>query len=217
MSEELNNTVDEKKSSFNLKKEVFEWFYTIAIALLIVVIVKGFLFDLVVVDGPSMYPTLVDGDRLVVTRLGYEPEQQDIIVLDSAYKNRMEYYDTKGDLNFARRMVEYIKLPKNLKRKYYVKRIIALPGQTVDIVDGKVVVDGEPLDESAYYNGETFTYDANMKFPYTVSEDNVFVLGDNRPQSKDSRSSDLGEVPIDAIMGKCTFRFLPISSFGGVE
>lgn len=211
-SEELNNTVDEVKSTFNLKKEVFEWFYTIVIALLIAFIIKGFLFDLVVVDGPSMYPTLHDGDRLIITKLNYEPEQQDIIVLDSTYKNREAYYDTLGDLNTLQKIIEYFKLPSNLKKKYYVKRIIAMPGQTVDLIDGKVCVDGKQLDEP-YYTGETFAYDSAIEFPFTVSDDCVFVMGDNRPQSKDSRSSDLGEVPIDAILGKCSVRFWPISSF----
>ena len=215
-SEEINSTVDEVKSTFNLKKEVFEWFYTIVIALLIAFIIKGFLFDLVVVDGPSMYPTLVHGDRLVITKLNYEPEQQDIIVLDSTYKNRTDYYDEIGDLNMAEKAIEYFKLPKNLKRKYYVKRIIGMPGQVVDIVNGKVTVDGEILDEP-YYEGETFTYDSNVKFPFTVSEDCVFVMGDNRPQSKDSRSSELGEVPIDAILGKCSVRIWPPKSVGMID
>ena len=215
-TEELNSAVDEVKNTFNLKKEVFEWFYTIIIALLIAFIIKGFLFDLVVVDGPSMFPTLVNGDRLIVTKLNYEPHQQDIIVLDSTYKDRNAYYDSMGDLNIVQKTIEYFKLPKNLKRKYYVKRIIGMPGQTVDLIDGKVYVDGEQLDEP-YYTGDTSSYDSKVKFPFTVSDDCVFVMGDNRPQSKDSRSSELGEVPIKAILGKCQFRLFPFSSFGRLE
>lgn len=215
-SEELGNTVDEVKNTFNLKKEVFEWFYTIVIALLIAFIIKGFIFDLVVVDGPSMYPTLVNGDRLIVTKLNYKPQQQDIIVLDSTYKDRNEYYDAIGELNLAQKGIEYFKLPKGLKRKYYVKRIIGMPGQTVDLIDNKVYVDGKQLDEP-YYTGETFAYDPEIQFPFTVSDDCVFVMGDNRPKSKDSRSASLGEVPIKAILGKCQLRLFPISSIGKVE
>lgn len=215
-NEELNNVVKESKAKFDLKKEIFEWFYTIIAAVAIVFVIKSFLFDLVVVDGPSMFPTLVHGDRLVVTKLGYKPEQQDIIVLDSTYRDRTEYYEEIGADNVVEKIAGYIKTPKNLKHRYYVKRIIAMPGQTVDInrADGKVYVDGELLDESSYYNNITTTYDSKVEFPFTVSEGCVFVLGDNRPQSKDSRSSELGEVPIDAIFGKCAFRLWPLTSVG---
>ena len=215
-NEELNNVAKEGKAKFDLKKELLEWLYTIVAAVAIVVVIKSFLFDLVVVDGPSMFPTLVNGDRLVVTKLGYKPDQQDIIVLDSTYKDRTEYYEEIGADSGLEKLVGYIKAPKNLKHRYYVKRIIAMPGQVVDInkADGKVYVDGKLLDESTYYNNITSTYDPKVEFPFTVSEDCVFVLGDNRPQSKDSRSSDLGEVPIDAIFGKCAVRLWPLTSIG---
>ena len=215
-NEELNNVAKEGKAKFDLKKELLEWLYTIVAAVAIVVVIKSFLFDLVVVDGPSMFPTLVNGDRLVVTKLGYKPDQQDIIVLDSTYKDRTEYYEEIGADSGLEKLVGYIKAPKNLKHRYYVKRIIAMPGQVVDInkADGKVYVDGKLLDESTYYNNTTSTYDPKVEFPFTVSEDCVFVLGDNRPQSKDSRSSDLGEVPIDAIFGKCAVRLWPLTSIG---
>lgn len=215
-SDELNNAQETAKSTFNLKKEVFEWFYTIIIALLIAFLIKAFLFDLVVVDGRSMVPTLHNGDRLIVTKLGYSPKQQDIIVLDSAYKRRQGYYESFGDLNTAQKFVQYFKAPKSMKRKYYVKRVIAMPGQTVDIIDNKVYVDNEPLDEY-YYSGDTAAYDSAVSFPFTVSDDCVFVMGDNRPESKDSRSSELGEVPIKAILGKCQLRILPVSGFGKVD
>lgn len=212
--DEINTTPTEVKESFNLKKEVFEWFYTIVIAIIIAFVIKTFLFDFVVVDGPSMHPTLVHGDRLIITKLNYEPKSQDIIVLDSAYKNRNAYYEELGDMNWAEKFIEYFSLPAGLKHKYYVKRIIGLPGQVVDIIGNKVYVDGEALDENNYYNGETYEYDSNVSFPFTVSEGHVFVMGDNRPQSKDSRSSDLGEVPMEAILGKCVFRLFPFNSIG---
>lgn len=219
MSNEDMNKVEELEevaSSFNLKKEVFEWFYTIIIALIIAFVIKGFLFDFVVVDGSSMYPALVNGERLIITKLGYEPKQQDIIVLDSTYKKRNAYYSELGDLNFIEKGVEYFKLPSALKRKYYVKRVIALPSQVVDIIDNKVYVDGEPLEED-YYDGLTYAYDSAVSFPFTVSEDHIFVMGDNRSVSQDSRSSALGEVPIDAVAGKCTLRIWPLNSIGIIK
>lgn len=217
-SEEEQLAEEAAKSGFNLGKEIFEWVYTIAIALVIAFVIKGFIFDVVKVDGRSMYPTLHDNDRLIVTKLGYKPQQGDIIVLDSTYKNRTAYYNsleasTGEDYNWFKKLANYHNLPKSLKKKYYVKRIIALPGQTINIVNGKVLVDGEELKEP-YYDGVTTITDPTVTYPLTVEEGMVFVMGDNRPDSQDSRSAALGQVPIDAIMGKSQLRILPLSSFG---
>lgn len=222
--EELENVVEEeieesgKKSDFNLAKELFEWLYTIAIALVIAFLIKGFVFDIVKVDGPSMFPTLVDGDRLVVTKLGYKPENGDIIILDSKYKKRHDYYDsiasaTGDDVDFLFKLKNYSSLPDELKTTYYVKRVIAKEGQTVDLKDGKVYVDGELLEEK-YYDGITKSLDGTVKFPVTVNDDYVFVMGDNRPNSLDSRSISLGQVPEKAVVGKSVFRLWPFSSLG---
>lgn len=200
-------------------KEIWEWVYTLALAIIVAFLIKGFLFDIVKVDGLSMYPTLNHNDRLVISKIGYSPKQGDIIILDSAYKQREEYYDAlaedagKDELGFISKTIEYFSLPQSLKHKYYVKRIIALPGQTVDIKDGKVLVDGKPLDEP-YYKGITNPTDISVSYPVTVEEDMVFVMGDNRSNSEDSRSSRLGQVPFDAIVGKSQFRFFPFTEMG---
>ncbi|MBO5060328.1 MAG: signal peptidase I [Clostridia bacterium] len=211
----------ETQNSFSLLREVWEWIYTIIIALLVVFILKAFIFDIVRVDGPSMHPTLVNNDRLIVTKLGYKPEAGDIIILDSSYKDRQEYYaeyeENNGEnLNFFSKMVLYTKLPESLKRRYYVKRIIGMPGDTVDIKDGQVWVNGEVLNEP-YYDGITGITDYSVSYPVTVEEGHVFVMGDNRPNSKDSRSSDLGLVPINAIEGKSQLRIWPFTAFGPTE
>ena len=208
---------EEKK--FNLLKEIWEWVYTLAIAIVIALLIKGFIFDIVKVDGSSMFPTLVNNDRLIVTKLGYKPEQGDIIILDSQYKNREEYYDTlaeskdKDELSFIDKLIAKKDMPSNLDRKYYVKRIIGMPGQTVDIVDGKVYVDGKMLDEP-YYDGTTSSIDPTVEYPVTVEEDHVFVMGDNRNHSTDSRASSLGQVPFDAILGKSQIRIWPLNEIG---
>ena len=206
----------EKK--FNLGREIFEWIYTITIALVIAFLIKGFVFDVVRVDGPSMKPTLQHNDRLIITKLGYKPQQGDIIILDSSYKNRMEYYDnlemkSGKEMNWLTKAFAYPSLPSNLKRRFYVKRIIGLPGQTIDIQDGKVLVDGKVLDEP-YVSSETIITDHTVSYPVTVEEDCVFVMGDNRNNSKDSRSSELGQVPVKAIMGKSQIRIFPFDSIG---
>ncbi len=203
----------------NVLKEIWEWVYTIVIAFLIAILIKGFLFDIVKVDGSSMYPTLKDKDRLIVTKLGYEPEAGDIIILDSTYKNREEYFDNqaeaegKEEFGALSKAIKYFTLPKDLKHRYYVKRIIALPGQTVELKDGRVYVDGSVLEE-LYYDGETYPTDTDISYPITVEEDMLFVMGDNRGHSLDSRSSRLGQVPYDAVLGKAQFRIFPFNKMG---
>ncbi len=199
--------------------EIWEWVYTIAIAVAIAFLIKGFLFDIVKVDGSSMVPTLENNDRLIVTKLGYEPAQGDIVILDSLYKDREKYFDRLAteegvdELSSFRKFMEGFDLPEDLQKRFYVKRIIALPGQTVDLRDGKVYVDGSKLEEE-YYTGITSAIDSRTQFPQTVEDNMVFVMGDNRPHSKDSRSSDLGQVPFDAILGKSQLRIWPLTSIG---
>lgn len=212
--------VKNKKNTFDLKKEVFEWIYTIVVALVIAFFIKAFIFDIVRVDGPSMNPTLIHNDRLIITKLGYEPESGDIVILDSTYKNRENYYkalEENGEgLNKVQKAMKYFSLPDSLKKRYYVKRVIALPGQTVDIKDGKVYVDDMLLEEE-YYDGITTRTDSAVEYPVTVEDDCIFVMGDNRPESLDSRSQRLGQVPIEAVLGKAQIRLFPVSKFGFVD
>ncbi len=214
-------TVKKGKSNFNLLKEVWEWFYTILIAFIVVMLIKNFLFDIVRVDGPSMNPTLTHNDRLLVTKLNYKPKAGDIVILDATYSHRQEYYSQLEEeqgksLNWFTEQIEYSKLPQELKRKYYVKRIIGMPGDTIDIQNGIVYVNGKALDEP-YINNITLRTDYSVTYPQTVKEDHVFVLGDNRGNSTDSRSSNLGQVPFKALLGKSQFRIWPFSAFGKTE
>ena len=210
------------KENKSIGREIFEWAYSIVIAIIIAFLIKGFLFDIVKVDGQSMFPTLEHNDRLIVTKLGYEPKQGDIIILDSNYSARETYFTMLAQnegaekLSAVQKIKEGFSLPDDLKKVYYVKRIIATEGQTVDIRDGKVYVDGEELDEP-YFSGETYATDSVIKYPFTVSEDCVFVMGDNRGNSTDSRSSRLGEVNEGAILGKSQLRIFPFNSIGKTE
>ena len=172
-NENVTKTTAKEDKKTSLAREIWEWVYTLAIAIVIAMLIKGFIFDIVRVDGSSMFPTLVDNDRLIVTKLGYTPKQGDIIILDSEYKNREEYFDRlaeskdKEELSSFEKFFAQSSMPSNLKKKYYVKRIIAMPGQTIDLVDGKVYVDGEMLDEP-YYDGLTTSIDPTVEYPITV-------------------------------------------------
>lgn len=211
-----------EKKEKSIGREIFEWAYSIVIAIIIAFLIKTFLFDLVKVDGLSMYPTLNHNDRLIVTKLGYEPEQGDIIILDAQYSNREAYYaslaksEGKTELSATRKFKENFSLPDSCKKKYYVKRVIATEGQTVDVRDGFVYIDGKKLNEP-YYDGLTEATQPSVKYPFTVSEDCVFVMGDNRYNSTDSRSAILGEVKEDAILGKAQLRILPFNAMGKVK
>ena len=215
------SSVKETKSNFNLLKELWEWFYTIAIALLVVILIKGYIFDIVRVDGPSMNPTLIHNDRLVITKLNYKPEAGDIVILDSSYTDREEYfekYEEKNgkELNRLAKTFKYFSLPQELKHRYYVKRVIGMPGDSIDIKKGRVLVNGKEIEEP-YLDTVTYITDYSVTYPVIVKENHVFVMGDNRSNSTDSRSSSLGQVPMEALMGKSQLRIWPFNAIGKTE
>lgn len=207
---------DDKK--VNIAREIWEWVYTILIAVVVTFSIKYFFFDVVRVDGPSMEPTLLNDQRLVISKLGYTPQVGDIIILDSRYEKRREYMEReKGGETFISKYLPVLMRDSNLRPRYYVKRVIALPGQTIGFSrDGKVLIDGEVFDESEYYEGATHPTDTSVAYPVTVEENKVFVMGDNRPVSKDSRSSELGTVDYEAIAGKAKFRIWPLNKAGSL-
>ena len=163
--------------------ELYDWMDCIVYSVLVVVLLLSFCFRLIGVDGTSMVPTLQDGDRL--------------LVLNSLLDDDYQY----GDIVVLRKdtfMTEPI-----------VKRVIATEGQTVDIdfASGSVYVDGELLEED-YINEPTYV-EEGTEFPLTVPEGSIFVMGDNRNHSSDSRSSDLGTVDTRYVIGRAVFLLFP--------
>ena len=139
------------------------------------------------VNGDSMNVTLEDGDNLIVDKLSYrfsEPERYDIIVFPYQYQ----------------------------EKTYYIKRIIGMPGETVQIIDGVVYIDGEMLDES--YGKEVMQYSGVAGDPIELGTDEYFVLGDNRNNSSDSRDQSVGNIKEDQIIGKAFIRIWPLNKFG---
>ena len=178
------NEVPEKKK-FNWCKELFELFDSVVLSAVFVLLVFTLVFRVFIVNGPSMNPTLSNGDRLVVSNLFYKPSNGDIICFYSDYKDEV-----------------------------LIKRIIATAGQTVDVgEDNSVYVDGVKLDEP-YIHGVK-TMEQSLSLPLTVDEDCVFVMGDNRGDSMDSRYVEIGQVETNKILGKLILRLFP--NFGTVS
>ena len=175
-------------------KTLYEWLEEIVIALTLVVLVFTFLFRVVTVTGESMLPNFVEGQKLIVTNLGHSVEQGTVVVAT------------------------------NVLSEPIIKRVIATEGQTVDIdyETGTVYVDGEPVDETLFglENGITtrpYSMLEAMVFPQTVPEGCVFVLGDNRSVSKDSRYTEVGMVDTRHILGEAVFTLYPFDRFGAIE
>ena len=166
--------------------------------LLYVVVVVGITFLIIhyvgqrtYVSGSSMENTLSDGDNLIVDKLTYrfsDPKRFDIIVFPYQYE----------------------------ENTYYIKRIIGLPGETVQVVDGYVYINGSRL-ESDIYGNELMDDPMAASQPITLGEDEYFVLGDNRNHSQDSRDPSVGEVKKDTIMGKAWVRIYPFDTMGVIR
>ena len=176
----------EKKEASWLKELISTGVY------LLVVVALTFLFVQYVgqrthVNGDSMNNTLENGDNLIVDKISYrfkEPERFDIIVFPYQYQ----------------------------ENTYYIKRIIGLPGETVQIEDGTIYVDGEVLEES--YGRETMRSAGIASQPIELGEDEYFVLGDNRNNSSDSRDPSVGKIKGDDIVGRAFLRIWPFEKFG---
>jgi len=166
-------------------KELYDWMESAVMAVIFVVLLFTFAVRTSVVSGESMIKTLDSGDMLLISRLGFSAKQGDIVVATKPYSDN----------------------------EPIIKRVIATGGQTIDIdfEEGVVYVNGEALDEPYTNTPTNRSYD--MEFPLTVPEGYLFLMGDNRNGSYDSRAEDIGLVDERYIMGKAYFRILPFSDF----
>ena len=169
-------------------KEIFSTIFYILLVLFGTWVLITFVGQRTSVSGSSMEPTLHHGDQLILDKLSYhfsEPERFDIIVFPFQYE----------------------------EKTYYVKRIIGLSGETVQIdLSGNIYINGEILEED--YGLEPINFPGLAKEPITLGEDEYFVLGDNRNNSSDSRDPSVGNIKRDDIMGKAWVRIWPLNKFG---
>ena len=171
-------------------RSLLEWALAIGLAVLLFFVLRMFVFRVAHVSGDSMLPTLRDGDMLILNRAAVvfgELHVGDIVAFP--------YPDNPSE--------------------HHIKRVIGVSGDVVDLVDGVFLRNGEPL-------GDPFSYDivwstGNMPFPVTVEEGRLFVLGDNRNESKDSRDASVGTISNSDVIGRVLVRVWPFGDFGQVD
>jgi len=200
----------EEEKKFNWKREILDLIKVIVIALLITNFLNIFVFTLSQVRQSSMETTLMGGDQLIVEKLSYafgNPETGDIIV----------FIKDPVDPSIGAR---FVRLYQDMAAKFFrrevntrlVKRVIGLPGDEINIRDGKVFVNGKELAED-YAQQPTYPKDS-IQYPFTVPDGQYFVIGDNRGMSYDSR--DFGCIKREQIEGRVWIRFWPLGKLGGV-
>lgn len=169
--------------------------FCIGIAYFLASFVTTYVAHQTTVEGESMEPTLTDGDSVIIQRLSYyfvDPKRYDVVVFPVSYDDG------------------------TAKKTYYIKRVIGLPGETVQIIDGSVYINNEKLDDDVY--GAAAINEAGIaENPLVLGENQYFVMGDNRNMSTDSRNSYVGLVNKNDIIGEAWLCTWPLNHFGGVK
>lgn len=178
------------KKKKSVVREFVNWILILVLLLGATFLIVHFVGERTVVSGESMYPALEDGDNLIVDKISYrfsDPKRFDVIVFPFQYQ----------------------------AGTFYIKRVIGLPGETVQIQDGEIYINGRVLKES--YGNEGILNPGFASSEITLAEDEYFVLGDNRNNSRDSREPSVGNISREDIIGKALFRIWPFSRIGLVK
>ncbi len=207
-------------------KDIFEWIYCIVIAVVLALLIRYYVGTPTIVKQSSMYPTFKQNERLILNRIYRTkktvPQRGEVITFESP---SLSYVDpSNADLNnptaeyenehngwFSKFVYNVLEIGKTS----YIKRVIGLPGEHVQIKDGKVYINGEELEEK-YLSENVVTESTDGAFTdLVVPEGTVFVMGDNRGASSDSRR--FGCIPYDKIESKVCLRFWPLNRFGVIK
>lgn len=209
----------------NKLKDIGEWIICIIIALIIALAFRYFIGTPTIVQQPSMYPTLQENQRLWLNRwvrtikrmpsrgeiITFEAPSVDILTLEDLEQSSIaKYYEE--DRNLWEKFTYYV---LEVEKKSYIKRVIGLPGEHVEIKDGKVYIDGEELEENYLQEGVITDNIRGYCSDLVVPENCVFVMGDNRTQSTDSRC--FGCIPLEKIESKVWIRIWPLNLFGKID
>lgn len=207
-------------------KNILEWIECIVIAIILALLIRYFIGTPTVVQMESMCPTLEQNQRLILNRWSRTmkkiPERGDIIT----FEQPSDTYISPEEADLENPVAVYDNEPTNILSKFkyyvlewgktsYIKRVIGLPGEHVQIANGKVYINGEELDESEYLSDDVYTDGYGGVFTdIIVPEGYVFAMGDNRTKSADCRR--FGCIPMEKIEGKVAIRFWPLNKFGTV-
>lgn len=197
-SKKIRYSVDSSKKKVRFKGALLETTICAAVALVLAFLITTIALQLTHVGGSSMYPTLSNSDYILVEKISYrfeEPERFDVIVFP--------FVEESGEI------------------RNYIKRVIGLPGETIQIKDGIIYINGEVMSED--FGFETINTGGWAENPVEIGMDEYFVLGDNRNNSKDSRhldeygNSDIGLIEKEKIIGKAWLRIYPLGKIGKVQ
>ena len=201
----------EEKKKKSLTREILEWILTIVVAIAIALPIRAFGFELVRVDGESMDNTLANGEIMFVTKYDYASTWLSFPWQDDESKEKATRITTGG--NPQRFDVVICRYPGRGDTNF-VKRVVGLPGDTIEIRDGYLYINGDRYEES-YISDEYRSGRLNTFGPYTVPAGEYFVMGDHRNNSNDSRSQ--GTISRDMIIGHVRTVLYPFSGVRGIE
>lgn len=209
-----------KAKTRGVLREVLDWVVCFVLAYLMYICLNYFIFSSPSVKQDSMYPTIMNGERVFILRplVSGDLNYGDIVTFEAPIDNKY-YLDTEGTFPTAQYenytgITAFLYEVFDYQKVNYVKRVIGLPGDTIEIKEGKVYRNGEALEENYIRTSET-TPQVEDYSNVTVPEGTVYVMGDNRAQSKDSRT--FGCIPMDRVNGKVMFRVWPFSKFGAID
>lgn len=198
--EDTSATENEENRKKKVRGYVLEVLLYVVLFFVCAFVIPNYVIQRARVSGPSMMNTLQDKDNVLVSKISYElhdPERFDIVVF-YPYKEREEYQNDKEK-----------------QKEHFVKRVIGLPGETVQIIGSDIYINDEKLEE--HYGKDPITSAGIAAEKITLGKDEYFLMGDNREVSYDSRYADIGPIHKDAIDGKAVLRIWPLKSFGTID
>lgn len=198
--EDTSATENEENRKKKVRGYVLEVLLYVVLFFVCAFVIPNYVIQRARVSGPSMMNTLQDKDNVLVSKISYElhdPERFDIVVF-YPYKERKEYQNDKEK-----------------QKEHFVKRVIGLPGETVQIIGSDIYINDEKLEE--HYGKDPITSAGIAAEKITLGKDEYFLMGDNREVSYDSRYADIGPIHKDAIDGKAVLRIWPLKSFGTID